>query len=60
MDRKTPDDGIYIGIDRRNGQRRSQADRRDSIRFELDKAPRRSGRDRRKNAGDPWARNGHR
>lgn len=39
----------YSGIDRRREQRRQLSDRREMIRFELDKAPRRSGWDRRVN-----------
>lgn len=40
--------------DRRRGQRRQQADRREEIRFELKKEDRRKG-DRRKNS-NPWGR----
>lgn len=37
----------YSGPERRKMQRRQSDDRRDSIRLELDKPPRRSGKDRR-------------
>jgi hypothetical protein len=39
---------MYIGPDRRIANRRELKDRREMIRFELDKTPRRSGKDRRK------------
>jgi hypothetical protein len=42
----------YRGLERRLGKDRRQAgDRREEIRFELDKGDRRSGRDRRKQSG---------
>ena len=42
----------YRGLERRTGKDRRQAgDRREEIRFELDKGDRRSGRDRRKQSG---------
>ena len=37
----------YSGPERRAFQRRQNADRRAMVRFELEKAPRRSGKDRR-------------
>ncbi len=37
----------YRGPERRHRQRRESADRRDLIRFEPEKTPRRSGKDRR-------------
>ena len=40
--------------DRRKGERRTGEDQRDMIRFEPDKADRRSGRDRRRD-GNAWA-----
>jgi len=39
---------IYRGPERRKGERRINGDRREEIRFELDKDDRRSGKDRRK------------
>ncbi len=42
----------YTGPDRRKEQRRKNKDRREMIRFELEKTPRRSGKDRRQN--DVW------
>ena len=44
----------YTGPERRKGERRKNTDRRESIRFEPDKKPRRSGKDRRKNSRDLW------
>ena len=47
-------DGVmrYHGPDRRRGEERRQShDRRDMIRFELDKEDRRSGKDRRQQDG---------
>ena len=42
----------YRGLERRTGkERRQNSDRREEIRFELDKGDRRSGRDRRKKTG---------
>lgn len=38
----------YRGPERRKGERRINGDRREEIRFELDKDDRRSGKDRRK------------
>lgn len=43
---------IYRGPDRRIRERREIKDRREMIRFELDKQPRRSGKDRRQ--ADVW------
>lgn len=44
--------GPYRGPERRKGkERRVSSDRRDEIRFELDKDDRRSGKDRRRNQG---------
>ncbi len=45
---------VYIGPERRTGERRSGADRRAMIRFEPDKEPRRSGRDRRRAVRSVW------
>ncbi|ANB03260.1 hypothetical protein [Ectothiorhodospira sp. BSL-9] len=45
----------YIGPERRKGERRkSQQDRREMFRFEPEKDPRRSGKDRRKANQDIW------
>jgi hypothetical protein len=44
----------YTGPERRKGERRKSSDRRESIRFEPEKNPRRSGKDRRKNSRDLW------
>ena len=41
---------IYTGPERRVQQRRELKDRREMVRFELDKEPRRSGKDRRESA----------
>lgn len=41
----------YTGPERRRAQRRVRVDRRTIVRFELDKAPRRSGTDRRSSVG---------
>ena len=49
-------DEPYTGPERRIEQRRKTVDRRDSIRFELDKEPRRSGKDRRRSIQDLWER----
>ncbi len=49
----TPD---YSGADRRIVVRRKEVDRRDLIRFEPSKDPRRSGKDRRKTLKDDWER----
>ncbi len=46
----------YSGPDRRYGERRIAIDRRDMIRFEPEKNPRRSGGDRRKGLNDTWER----
>lgn len=44
--------GPYRGPERRSGKdRRQNNDRRDEIRFELDKGDRRSGKDRRRHGG---------
>jgi len=46
----------YMGPERRkNGERRQGHDRREMIRFELDKEDRRSGKDRRKT--EAWGKN---
>ncbi len=42
----------YTGPERRHGPRRVNADRRELVRFEIAKEPRRSGQDRRKQ--DIW------
>lgn len=39
--------GKYKGVERRLEQRRKASDRRRTIRFEINKTPRRSGKDRR-------------
>lgn len=44
----------YIGPERRIEQRRKNPDRRQAIRFEPDKEPRRSGRDRRNHGKSVW------
>ena len=44
---------VYKGTERRYGHRRITKDRRDMIRFELDKQDRRSGKDRRA-ANNVW------
>lgn len=44
----------YIGSDRRTEQRRLGSDRRQAIRFELEKTPRRSSNDRRKHGETIW------
>ena len=50
------DDLHYVGPERRkNVERRQGHDRREMIRFELDKEDRRSGKDRRKQEG--WGKN---
>ena len=51
----------YTGPEQRRAQRRVRADRRTIVRFELDKPPRRSGNERRRNAGttDIWTRGKH-
>jgi hypothetical protein len=46
----------YDGPDRRREQRRKTPDRREMVRFEPEKTPRRSGLDRRKGLGDLWER----
>lgn len=40
-------DGKYAGTERRLEQRRLSVDRREMIRYEIDRTPRRAGRDRR-------------
>ena len=51
------DDILYFGVERRREQRRKKMDRRDLIRFELDKEPRRKNHGRRKGeAKDMWER----
>jgi hypothetical protein len=49
-------DKPYTGPERRREQRRKNPDRREMVRFEPDKTPRRSGKDRRKTPGDLWER----
>jgi len=44
----------YSGPDRRYEERRKAMDRRDMIRFEPEKDPRRTGNDRRKGLNDKW------
>ena len=44
----------YIGPNRRSEHRRQEADRRQAIRFEPDKTPRRSGQDRRRQGKSIW------
>jgi hypothetical protein len=47
----------YFGPDRRLEQRRQKPDRRELIRFEPDKEPRRKGHGRRQGErNDPWKR----
>ncbi len=46
----------YGGQERRKGARRKSSDRREELRFELEKEPRRSGKDRRKSKTDLWER----
>jgi len=50
------DEKEYNDIERRKGERRKNNDRRDMMRFEPTKEPRRSGKDRRKTKGkdDMW------
>jgi hypothetical protein len=47
-------EGPYMGPERRKGERRKTPDRRAMIRFEPDKTPRRSGKDRRRANQDLW------
>ncbi|MBK1673161.1 hypothetical protein CKO35_07540 [Ectothiorhodospira shaposhnikovii] len=47
---------LHDGSERRKGERRKLPDRREMIRFELEKEPRRSGRDRRRSRQDLWER----
>jgi hypothetical protein len=42
----------YSGPERRKGERRMHGDRREMIRFELDRGERRSGNDRRRQSWD--------
>ena len=44
----------YTGPERRKGQRREIVDRRETVRFEPEKTPRRSGKDRRRSRQDLW------
>ncbi len=44
----------YTGPERRKEQRRKRSDRREMARFEPDKTPRRSGKDRRQANKDIW------
>lgn len=46
----------YTGPERRKGERRKTPDRRNSVRFEPDKEPRRKGGDRRRSERDLWER----
>ncbi len=46
----------YSGPDRRIAARRKEVDRRELIRFEPSREPRRSGQDRRKTLNDDWER----
>ena len=46
----------YTGPERRKGERRKNVDRREAVRFELDKNPRRLGKDRRQSGTDLWDR----
>ena len=52
----TDEEKEYTGPERRKGERRKNTDRRDMMRFEPTKDPRRSGKDRRKTNGkdDMW------
>ena len=51
------DTAPYFGPERRGEQRRKVLDRREQIRFELDKEPRRNGHGRRKGEmQDHWGR----
>lgn len=50
------DKPAYNGPERRKEERRKIPDRRQAIRFEPDKVPRRSGKDRRKTGTDMWER----
>ncbi len=53
----TSDNSVYNGPERRKGERRKNPDRRTEIRFEPDKLPRRSGKDRRQKGNrDIWER----
>lgn len=57
MSEDTPGNGTtYTGPERRKSQRRTGKDRREMVRFELEKDPRRSGKDRRVNDKDIWER----
>ena len=49
-------DQPYTGPERRKSQRRKNPDRREGVRFEPDKEPRRSRTDRRRSKGDLWER----
>jgi len=40
-------DSSFNGVERRRDHRRVAVDRREMVRFEMDKEPRRSGKDRR-------------
>jgi len=55
-DKPNKEDAPYTGPERRVEQRRKNTDRRESIRFELEKEPRRSGKDRRRSIEDLWER----
>lgn len=50
------EDEPYSGPERRKTQRRKSVDRRESVRFEPDKDPRRTGKDRRSSKQDLWDR----
>lgn len=53
----TDSDAPHGGKERRKGQRRKNPDRRDMVRFEPDKEPRRKNKGRRKEDGaDVWDR----
>ncbi|MFW5450484.1 MAG: hypothetical protein ACKE9I_02695 [Methylophagaceae bacterium] len=49
-DAENSEEEKYMGVENRQGERRSGHDQRDMIRFEIDKEDRRSGKDRRKSA----------
>lgn len=51
---ESSEDEPYTGPERRKAQRRKSVDRRESVRFEPEKDPRRSGKDRRSSKQDLW------
>ena len=54
-DQSSGSDKPYIGPERRKGERRKKnRDRRDKLRFEIEKDPRRSGKERRKQKSSVW------